>query len=76
MSRTSRKLLPLAVAVAAAQATTVNAQQLEEVIVTAQKRVESLQDTPLSVVAYSDGPGQGARFRIRLPAMAKEKVPA
>jgi signal transduction histidine kinase len=29
-----------------------------------------------SVVAYSDGPGQGALFRIRLPAMAKEKVPA
>jgi signal transduction histidine kinase len=29
-----------------------------------------------TVVAYSDGRGQGARFRIRLPAMAREKVPA
>ena len=53
MSRTSRKLLPLAVAVAAAQATTVNAQQLEEVIVTAQKRSESLQDVPIAVTAFT-----------------------
>jgi len=28
--------------------------QLEEVVVTAQKRVESLQDTPLSIVAFSE----------------------
>ena len=54
MSRISRKLLPMAVAVAAAQATSATAQQLEEVIVTAQKRVEAPQDAPLSVAAYSE----------------------
>lgn len=46
------KRLPLALAIAAATcAVSVQAQQLEEVIVTAQKRAESLQDVPISVSA-------------------------
>ena len=46
----TRKLLPCAIALVSAQA---NAAQLEEVIVTAQKRAESLQDVPISVAAVS-----------------------
>ncbi|MEP4149444.1 MAG: TonB-dependent receptor [Halioglobus sp.] len=43
---------PLVIAVALATASTLgHAQQLEEVIVTAQKRAESLQDVPISVTA-------------------------
>ena len=33
---------------------TVAGQALEEVVVTAQKRTESLQDVPISVTAFSD----------------------
>jgi len=48
----SVKRLPLALAIAAATcAVSAQAQQLEEVIVTAQKRAESLQDVPISVTA-------------------------
>ena len=48
----SVKHLPLALAIAATTcAVSVQAQQLEEVIVTAQKRAESLQDVPISVSA-------------------------
>ncbi|MEO0436411.1 MAG: TonB-dependent receptor [Pseudomonadota bacterium] len=48
----SFRVLPLIAAVSlATQSLTVNAQQLEEVIVTAQKRAESLQDVPISVSA-------------------------
>ena len=51
MSR-SVKLLPLALAISAVTlAPAAQAQQLEEVIVTAQKRAESLQDVPISVSA-------------------------
>ncbi len=46
----TRKLLPCAVALISAQA---SAAQLEEVIITAQKRAESLQDVPISVAALS-----------------------
>jgi outer membrane receptor protein involved in Fe transport len=46
----TRKILPCAIAFAS---THVNANQLEEVIVTAQKRAESLQDVPISVAAMS-----------------------
>ncbi len=53
MLNTGRKTLPLAVAFVAASQTMLASAQLEEVIVTAQKRVESLQDTPLSITAYS-----------------------
>lgn len=53
--RKHQRLLKLAVAVAAAS-TSIHAfsQELEEVIVTAQKRVESLQDTPLAVSAMNE----------------------
>lgn len=54
MHTTSRKLIPLAVLAASATLCQQAAAQLEEVVVTAQKRVESLQDTPLSVAAYSE----------------------
>lgn len=47
--------LPLAIASAACcWALTAQAQQLEEVVVTAQKRVESIQDVPISIMAVSD----------------------
>ena len=46
------KRLPLAVAVAA-MSSQVSAQALEEVIVTAQKRAENLQDVPISVSTMS-----------------------
>jgi len=50
----SKKRLPLAVAVTAfVAAAPVAAQQLEEVIVTAQKRAENLQDVPISVSTVS-----------------------
>ena len=50
----SQKRLPLAVAVTAfVAAAPVSAQQLEEVIVTAQKRAENLQDVPISVSTVS-----------------------
>ncbi|MDH4104490.1 MAG: TonB-dependent receptor [Gammaproteobacteria bacterium] len=46
--------MPLAIAVSLALATTaVRAEVLEEVIVTAQKRSESVQDLPISVTAFS-----------------------
>jgi iron complex outermembrane receptor protein len=48
-----RKNLPLAVLLASGLATgSATAAQLEEVIVTAQKRTESLQDIPIAVSAY------------------------
>ena len=50
----SNKRLPLAAAITAfVAATPVAAQQLEEVIVTAQKRAENLQDVPISVSTIS-----------------------
>jgi len=46
------KILPLAILLASTGLTSGAVfAQLEEVVVTAQKRVESLQDTPLSIVA-------------------------
>jgi len=51
MSATFRTLPLLAAVSLATQSLTVNAQVLEEVIVTAQKRAESLQDVPISVSA-------------------------
>jgi len=53
----SKTLLSAAIIVAVSSAQTSVAQErqlvLEEVVVTAQKRVESLQDTPISVVAFT-----------------------
>ena len=50
----SKQRLPLAVAVTALVATVpASAQMLEEVIVTAQKRAENLQDVPISVSTVS-----------------------
>ncbi|EAQ96062.1 TonB-dependent receptor [Congregibacter litoralis] len=51
MSATFRTLPLIAAVSLATQSLTVGAQQLEEVIVTAQKRAESLQDVPISVSA-------------------------
>ncbi|MFT7286974.1 MAG: iron complex outermembrane receptor protein [Halieaceae bacterium] len=51
MSVTFRTLPLIAAVTLATQSLTVGAQQLEEVIVTAQKRSESLQDVPISVSA-------------------------
>ena len=45
--------LALAVAALAATSTQVLAQQLEEIVVTAERRELSLQDTPISVMAFS-----------------------
>ena len=50
MNNKTAKILALAVAAAAGSA---QAAQLEEVMVTAQKRVESMQDVPISVTAIS-----------------------
>lgn len=47
----AKTALPLALSMAAAPL--VSAQMLEEVLVTAERRVESLQDTPLSITALS-----------------------
>ncbi len=48
-----RKTLPAAVLIASGLAAGNAAAQLEEVIVTAQKRTESIQDTPISITAYN-----------------------
>ena len=47
-----RKTLPLAIMLSAASATTATAAMLEEVVVTAQKRQESLQDIPIAMNAF------------------------
>ena len=53
MSRpTIRKNLPLAVMLASGLAAGNAFAQLEEVVVTAQKRTESLQDIPIAITAY------------------------
>ncbi len=49
----ARNTMTLATALALGVAASPGYAQLEEVVVTAQKRAESLQDTPLSVAAYS-----------------------
>ena len=48
------KPLPMAIVLASGLLSGQALAQLEEVVVTAQKKVESLQDTPLSVVAFSE----------------------
>jgi len=48
-----RKSLPAAVVLASGLAAGNAAAQLEEVIVTAQKRSESIQDTPIAIAAYN-----------------------
>lgn len=54
MSKTFiRKTLPAAVLIASGLAAGNAAAQLEEVIVTAQKRTESIQDTPIAISAYN-----------------------
>jgi iron complex outermembrane recepter protein len=50
--QTNRKLLPAAILLASGMAAGNAFAQLEEVIVTAQKRTESLQDIPVSISAY------------------------
>lgn len=50
---TSRKILPLTVVLASSLAANSAIAQLEEVVVTAQKRTESLQDTPIAISAYT-----------------------
>lgn len=52
--QTTRKVLTLSVLMASGLVAQGAAAQLEEVVVTAQKRTESLQDAPLSVAAYSE----------------------
>ena len=53
--RSGRRTLPLAVAIAVAATLPAQsqAQRLEEVLVTAQKRVENMQDVPISIAAVS-----------------------
>ena len=51
---TSRTLLFTAVSSALFATAPSHAQQLEEIVVTAQKRAESLQDAPLAISAYSE----------------------
>src|SRR5687767_11466711 len=49
-----RRIAPLAAAISAAlAAASAQAQQLEEIIVTAERRETSLQDTPISVATFS-----------------------
>lgn len=50
----SRKPLPTALALAASLAAGDATAQLEEVLVTAQKRVQSLQDTPIAITAFDE----------------------
>jgi len=50
----SRKMLPLAVTLATGLAAGDALAQLEEVVVTAQKREQSLQDTPIAVTAFDE----------------------
>ena len=40
-----------------------NAQQIEEIVVTAQKRAENLQDVPVSISALSSSDLEGLKFR-------------
>ncbi len=54
MIRYTRNTLGLAISLAIGVSATPALAQLEEVIVTAQKRAEPLQSTPLSVAAYSE----------------------
>jgi outer membrane receptor protein involved in Fe transport len=51
--RTKRRLLSILIASLAASSATLMAQTLEEVVVTAQKRAQSLQDVPLAVSAMT-----------------------
>jgi iron complex outermembrane receptor protein len=54
-SKHYKQLLPTAIAsLATALAVPVNAQVLEEVVVTAQKRTESIQDVPISIMAFNN----------------------
>ena len=56
LSGLARASLPVAIALAVTQPLSASAQVLEEVLVTAERRVESLQDTPISITALtSDG---------------------
>ena len=66
------KQAPLVAAIALATATSfTQAQMLEEVIVTAQKRTESLQDVPISVTAIHGDKLQSAGIaNIKLSTIA------
>ncbi|GAA5315550.1 MAG: TonB-dependent receptor [Candidatus Pelagadaptatus aseana] len=62
--RFKKKLLPRALLLAGAcAATSVSAYQIEEVVVTAQKRAESLQDVPVSISALGSGDLEGLKLR-------------
>ena len=53
LSGLARASLPVAIALAVTQPLSASAQVLEEVLVTAERRVESLQDTPISITALT-----------------------
>ncbi|HEY6130404.1 MAG TPA: TonB-dependent receptor, partial [Halioglobus sp.] len=54
MTRTPPRRLPLWVALAVASGSLSAAPALEEVIVTAEKREESIQQVPISIAAFTD----------------------
>src|SRR5690625_7442077 len=57
-----RALLPLAI-LAATPALAQSSGMLEEVVVTAQKRAQSLQDTPIAITAFGSGGLESRRRR-------------
>jgi len=62
LKRTNRKQLSVAVLLASGLAAGNALAQLEEVIVTAQKREQSLQDTPISITAFSEADIEAKRI--------------
>jgi len=80
MNRNPRTTLS-AIALAVAAANTASAQHLEEVMVTATKRAESMQDVPISMIAMSGdsikdfGVTRGEEFAADMPAVAINQNP-
>ena len=62
LKRTNRKQLSVAVLLASGLAAGNALAQLEEVIVTAQKREQSLQETPISITAFSEADIEAKRI--------------
>jgi len=71
-SHPSHSIRPLALAVAMLAASQVQAQGLEEVVVTAQKREQSLQEAPIAISAFDQGELQqrGIRTLVDLGSIA------